>query len=212
MKKYGIDVDGVLADFCKGFTDILRELGLKLPPDYIPSDWNWTNGGVTSSIMKEAWKLIDSKPDFWQLLEPHYEDMAHMSHFFNRNADRTCEIYFITSRVSPPTSEPIRVQTEKWLRKYLENPKQSINVIPVNHAMNKINVIDAIGLDASLDDYLPTIINARSIRDRHHAYLLTRPWNVDRIGYSVETVDSVKEFFDKEEAKPKARQSEIKLT
>ena len=209
-KKYGIDIDGVLADFASGFTLILRELGLKLPTDYTPSDWNWTNGGVDSYIMKEAWKLVDSKPDFWTTLKPH-EDMKYMTEFFNKNADKTCEIYFITSRNSSP-GEFVRVQTEKWLRYYLEYPIQSINVIPVNHAMNKINVIDALGLDASIDDYLPTIINARSIRDRHHAYLLARPWNVDRIGYSVETVNSVKEFFDKEEALSKENKSEIKLT
>lgn len=209
-KKYGVDIDGVLADFASGFTQVLRELGLKLPSDYIPSDWNWTNGGVDSYIMKEAWKLVDSKPDFWNTLKPH-EDMKYMTEFFNKNADITCEIYFITSRNSSPNSEFVRVQTERWLRHYLEYPIQSINVIPVNHAMNKINVIDAIGLDASIDDYLPTIINARSIRDRHHAYLLVKPWNVDRKGYSVETVNSIKEFFDKEEGMP-ARQSEIKLT
>lgn len=211
MKKYGIDIDGVLADFAGGFTNILRELGLNLSTNYVPNNWNWTNGGVTSAIMKEAWKLVDSKLDFWGTLKPH-EDMKYMSEFFNEKADITCEIYFITSRNTSPKSEPVRVQTERWLRRYLDHPRQMINVIPVNHAMNKIDVIDALGLDASLDDYLPTIINARSIRERHHAYLLTKPWNVDRIGYSVETVDSVKEFFDKEENELKEIQEGVKLT
>ena len=68
MKKYGIDVDGVLADFAHGFSDILRELGLELSPDYLPNNWSWTNCGLTDSLMKEAWKLVDSKPDFWNVL------------------------------------------------------------------------------------------------------------------------------------------------
>ena len=72
--------------------------------------------------------------------------MKYMTEFFNENADKTCEIYFVTSRTTSPNAEPVRVQTEKWLRKYLEFPRQIINVIPVTHAMNKINVIDALGL------------------------------------------------------------------
>lgn len=200
-KKYGIDIDGVLANFSFGFVGILREMGLNLPANYEPDNWSWTSAGVDDYIMKEAWKLIDNdKPHFWEDLKPHEEDMNYMSEFFNKNADRSCEIYFITSRNSSPNKEFIRVQTERWLRKHLGNPKQLINVIPVTHAMNKINVIDALELDASVDDYLPTIINARSIRERHHAYLLAKSWNVDRIGYSVEVVNSLKEFFDKEES------------
>lgn len=199
-KKYGIDIDGVLCDFCGGFTEVLRMLGLKIPEGAFPTNWNWSNLGVDSYIMKQAWSLIDNDlPHFWEALQPHTEDMNYMVDFFNRNADKTCEIYFITSRNNPPKGDFVRVQSERWLRKYLGNPKQTINVIPVNHAMNKINVIDALGLDASIDDYLPTIINARSIRERHHAYLLAKPWNADREFYSVESVNSIKEFFEREE-------------
>ena len=144
--------------------------------------------------MKEAWNIIDSTENWWETIPP-FEDIKIMEDYFKANVEKNCEIYFMTAR-RQSLGFTSRLQTEHWLYKYLNCPIQTINVIPVPHAMNKVAIIDAMSLDFSIDDHTPSIVNATSIKDHHKAFLLNRPWNTDGKYYGIKSVNSLKEFFN----------------
>jgi hypothetical protein len=193
MKKLGVDIDGILANFDEKFVSILRkQCGINIPSNFQPNDWSWSNAGVTPEIMDKAWDYIDSTPCFWETLKP-YPDITDMAAFFHEYADRKYEIYFITAR-KDGVGRGTREQSERWLREYMINPKQTINVLPVKSGLDKAEIIYAMHLDYSIDDHAPTVTHNKSIKD-HKAFLLDRPWNQDGKFYNLKIVKTLKEFF-----------------
>jgi hypothetical protein len=195
-KKYGIDIDGVLANFDQAMIKVMRKLGINLPDDFHPSDWNWGNANLPSDGMARAWAIIDATENFWESLTP-TEDILTMATFFHEHADNDCDIYFITAR-EDSAGRSVRKQSENWLREYLGHPKQTINVLPSKSGMDKVDILHAMHVDCSIDDHTPTIVNAKTLKPNHRAYLLNKPWNQDGKFYSLKIVNSLKEFFEKE--------------
>jgi hypothetical protein len=197
LKKYGIDLDGVLAEFTTMMVKILNTLGANLPNNFAPTDWNWTNANLPAGLMSKAWKMVDSIDDFWMTLTP-TNDIVAMAMFFHEHADKDCDIYFITAREDRHRGS-VRYESERWLIDNLGQPKQTVNVIPVRSGMDKASVIHALNITCSIDDYTPTIVNAKSsLKNHHRPYLLSRPWNQDGKSYNIQIVNSLQEFFDKE--------------
>lgn len=195
-KKYGIDIDGVLANFDQSMVKIMNQLGLNLPADFHPTDWGWGNANLQPDSMNLAWKIIDNTENFWESLSP-TEDIITMASFFHEHADKDCDIYFITAR-KDGKGRSVRQQSERWLREYLGNPKQVITVLPTKSGMDKVDVLHALHIDCSIDDHTPTIVNAKTLKPNHKAYLLDKPWNQDGKFYELTIVKSLKEFFEKE--------------
>ena len=198
MKKLGIDIDGVLANFDERFVNILRNsFGIKIPADFQPSNWAWNDvPGMSPELMDAAWAKIDSTPCFWESLKP-YPDIVDMAEFFHEHADKLYEIYFITAR-KDGVGRGTREQSERWLRENLINPKQTITVLPVKSGLDKAEVMYALQINYSIDDHAPTVTNNKSIKN-HNAYLINRPWNQDGKFYNLKIVNNLKEFFNEVE-------------
>lgn len=193
-KKLGIDCDGVLCDFTPRMKKLLNELfGMKIPPDLEPTSWDWLNFGVTPQHMIKVWERIREMPNFWEESIPS-KDIVDMAEWFSDHADRDCEVFFVTSRIET-AGRSAREQTARWLREYLGNPKQDINVIVTSSGMHKAAVLEVLEIGASLDDFTPTIINSKTI-PKHRGYLLDKPWNQDGKNYGVRRVYSVREFLE----------------
>lgn len=193
MKKLGIDIDGVLADFDDRFISVLRnELHINLPKDFHPNNWAWTNANLAPDSMDKAWAIIDATPCFWESLKP-TSDIVDMAEFFHKYADTKYEIYFITAR-KDGVGRGTREQSERWLRENLINPKQTITVLPVKSGLDKAEIIYALSLDYSIDDHAPTVTNNKTIKG-HKAFLLDKPWNQDGKFYNLKILKSLREFF-----------------
>ena len=196
MIKLGIDIDGVLANFDERFVGILQSLGIKIPSDFQPNNWSWSNAGLQPDTMDKAWKIIDSTPLFWESLKP-YSNIVDMAEFFREYADKKYEIYFITAR-KDGVGRGTREQSERWLREHMLNPTQTITVLPVKSGLDKAEIIYALQLDYSIDDHAPTVTNNKTIKG-HKAFLLDRSWNQDGKFYDLKIVKTLKEFFNEVE-------------
>lgn len=195
-KKYGIDIDGVLANFDGNMVRVMNSIGMNLPLDFHPTDWGWGNANLFPDTMKKAWAIIDNTENFWESLTP-TEDIITMANFFHEHAERDCDIYFITAR-KEGEGRSARHQSERWLREYMGGPKQAINVLPTNSGMHKAAILEAMGITVSIDDHVPTVCNAKTLRPNHRSYLLDKPWNQDGKSYELKIVQSLREFFEKE--------------
>ncbi len=197
-KKLAIDIDGVLADFTWDMVKVLRTLGVDLPEDYQSTDWGWTEANLPRDAMDKAWRIIDSTPYFWENLRPHMDNVLAMAEFFHEHAGKDCDIFFITAR-KDGVGRSTKAQSERWLYSYLGQPSEAISVLPVKSGLDKAEVIYALQLTHSIDDHTPTIVNNKSLKNGHKAYLLDRPWNQDGKFYDLKIVHSLREFFDKVE-------------
>ncbi len=88
MTKWGIDVDGILADFIPSMVSTLNSLfKLDLPSNFMPTDWNWQNANLEPHMMKEAWEVIKATPNFWESLPP-IKDIITMADWFYDHGDQ----------------------------------------------------------------------------------------------------------------------------
>ena len=195
-KSVGIDIDGVLADFTTRFVEILREhLGIELPENYQPSDWDWTSANLPPRTMDKAWHIIDNMQDFWLDLKPLMPNVLDLEWFFKEHAGKDFDVYFITAR-KDGAGHTVKTQSETWLSYWMNKPDAPITVLPVNSGMDKVDVLHALSVDYCIDDHTPTIVNAKSAYKKGKAYLLDQPWNQDGRFYRVKRVNKLKEFFD----------------
>ena len=113
--RIGIDVDGVLANFCGGMVALLRSLGcttnLPLDNPTFPAVWYWNKHyGVPDDLWTKAWQVINEEETFWVHLKdlPNTrQDVTTLHQVFSNGH----EIYFITSRPGLRS----KFQTEAWL-------------------------------------------------------------------------------------------------
>lgn len=164
MAKLGIDVDGVLADFCTGYNHLLQEQGSR-PVVY--NCWDWDKAaGFTSEERGNAWKVI-KETDFWFNLYPLPGAEADMERLGGLAEDH--DIYFITHR----QGKECKQQTEDWLFRYgIACPTVLISTD------DKRPLISGLDLDFYIDDKLSTIENADLLRQYGlKLFLLDRPYN-----------------------------------
>jgi uncharacterized HAD superfamily protein len=137
--KFGIDMDGVVADFVKGYNALAKaELGIDLP--YPAPEWNWHKlGGITSKQNNQLWDYIKSSM-FWGTLFPlpgAVEALERLNEISKRH-----DIYFITTR--PGTLA--KFLTEMWLKFHgMDTPTVLVTD-------NKAPVVRGLGLDVFVDD------------------------------------------------------------
>lgn len=102
--KLGVDVDGVLADFNRGYLSILEHVsgGKKCELSTSgaePNCWHWPERyGYTKAHADEAWRVIKASPMFWASLPPYLETEAVISTLRELYAHEH-EVYFITNRM-----------------------------------------------------------------------------------------------------------------
>lgn len=108
--RFGIDLDGVLADFTHGYVQLVKAWTGKDIPE-VPQTWNWDmDNGVTREENTEMWKHIRSSSFFWSGLRPMGDPSALYEALLELRD--VGDLYFITTRPGVSAKE----QTEEWLQ------------------------------------------------------------------------------------------------
>lgn len=113
MKNVMVDIDGVLADFCHGFTKVAADLGLAPEggwPVDAQSTWKF------DFHVDPVWREIENRHNWWMTLEPISSD-EELS-MLRRKIDWTnfYRFSFVTNRKNGPhCGFTVQRQTELWL-------------------------------------------------------------------------------------------------
>ena len=169
--RFGIDLDGVLADFGEKVVTIGNQLWPgKFPPGYVPDNWDY-EGHLTKEEWKEVWAVIKTTPYFWEdeIPMPGVTDLR-------EGVRPDDEIFFITARART-VGEPPSVQSILWLHEQGLWPRAGYShVIAVEDPKHKQDLFRALKLQFMLDDYAPTVEQLNQIEGMH-VFLFDRPWN-----------------------------------
>ena len=206
--RFGIDLDGVIANFTGRIIEITNSIWPgRLRPDFVPDNWDYV-GTFTKEEWNEVWARVKATPFFWQGAGslPGMEDLQNFllqrsgeyagkvipSYSLGGRGTRD-EIYFITARLATVGESPL-VQSSNWLATYGCWPRDGYStVIPVAEAKHKKQLFEGLGLKLMLDDYAPTVAELNEIEGMH-AYVLDQPWN--RYATELPRVYSVAEYLD----------------
>ena len=186
-----IDIDGVLARFDKAFVEVVNDLFNKnLPVDYEPKDWEYSEV-LTPDEMSLAFQKIKTIRNFWHKLEGYTNNIDSLQRFLHDEC-RHYDVYYITSRMDTE-GESAFGQTAEWLieRNLL---LYNTSLLVVGNPKEKQNILKSLNVKTSLDDYLPTVIQADGIPG-HQAFLLDRTWNRNRPA-GLKVVNSVREYIE----------------
>ncbi len=167
--RVGFDIDGVLADFCTAYEDLI--IGIS-GEDYFPlwaasegpATWNWPeHHGYDPSVIKEAWRQIKASETFWQDLRP-TTDFRMFSRWY-RDTDH--EVYFVTAR----PGLQVKNQTEEW---FWEHGVRGATVLISDQ---KGAVCNALGLDYYVDDKGENVESVELLSPSTNAFLIDRTYN-----------------------------------
>lgn len=189
-KKWGFDVDGVLANFTQAYHKRIIEVTGKdlFTPDEVtnPKSWDWDlDAGYTVSESKRTWAaILADAENFWSSLNT----LPGMEALLNQalNADKD-HVYFITARAGSPK----RI-TELWLEDAgWSNPT-------VLMAKSKGHAAKALNLDVYIDDNLPNAMDVAVESPETRNYLLNYRHNAGDVG-GVIRINTVQDMFDMED-------------
>lgn len=191
IAKFGIDLDGCLADFNRGYGQLLEKYGGKKLPDgwwslltkgEFPTLWDWDKAaGYTSEERGKAWDEIKST-DFWFELDALPDAQEALELLDRLGVDH--EIYFLTHR----QGKQCKQQTEDWLFGHgLVNTTATVLVT----GDDKTPMIASLGLDFYCDDKPIHILRAADLQNTS-AYLIDQPWNREYMGPLRDRVTSVR--------------------
>src|SRR5687768_8784494 len=108
MLRFGIDVDGVLADFRAAFRSLAtRELEHRSGGD--------VEKELSKGDIERLWKAVAREPNWWADL-PAYES-AQIARLYERARDGRWEVFFMTSR-PPSAGDTVQLQTQVWLEQH----------------------------------------------------------------------------------------------
>lgn len=176
--RFGIDCDGVLANFNRSYAHVLYHVTDKWlfpwTPTQEPGDehitvWDWDlHYGYSKIEVSTTWNYINDRPDFWSTLDE-LPDCKVLRDLMPELAINH-EVYFITARPGPTT----KWQTEDWLIRHLDVCFTPTVLI----TKEKGPVARALELDVFVDDKLQNVQDVRYWNgDDTHAYLLDRAYN-----------------------------------
>jgi 5' nucleotidase, deoxy (Pyrimidine), cytosolic type C protein (NT5C) len=195
MLKLGVDIDGILGNFTESFKNIAYDMFPgKIAEDYVPTRWDWSDSGLTPEDINAVWENLKDVENFWMHEEPYHENVSAMQRFLNTMPESN--VYYITSRIPTRKGQSVLTQTQNWLDSW-HLLRRNTSVLVVAHNSQdptltppKNLLVEALGIDELIDDYLPTV---RSIGMR--GVLLDRPWNREHRPISMSVVSSLNEFL-----------------
>ncbi len=183
MKTIQFDIDGVLADYCLGYSTIANRL-FGSPVFQTVDMQSWNDWGLTKEQEGEMWKYIENEPNFWLRLPA----LVSREVFEQIDAlSTTHHVVFVTYRM---TGFPCpQQQTWRWLH---SNGIRRPNVILSKH---KGHIAQAIGANYSIEDKASNATDVTFLAPRCQSYLINRPYNRDETTLSVIRLNSVSEFL-----------------
>lgn len=175
-QRIGIDLDGPLAHFNKGFRELVhRHTSVRLPPlgpDY-PDVWLYHRAaGVTMVQDAVLWAIIaDPAQKFWQKLDPTPCAIECLGLLASMMATNDVVPYFITSRPGDSAHQ----QSREWLTQFGFSNYATVLIAPDEECKGKLAA--GLALDAFIDD---KIDNCRAVR--YHSpttrvFLHDQPYN-----------------------------------
>jgi len=203
----GFDVDGVLADFVRGYQSLFVKItgrnAFEPGDDVDPPTWDWPSlRGYTKEETSAVWDAIRQDPTFWLNLEAERSGACSTLSTLLPTLERKHSVYFITSRVG----DRVKRQTEIWLDDHLAYSMRAPGfwptVVIVGHRV-KGQVANALKLDAYIDDNLDNAKDCARDAAMISTYLLNRAYNqsTEDKCYSYRRINTVGEMFDAEIAK-----------
>jgi uncharacterized HAD superfamily protein len=185
-----MDIDGVLADFMYGFTNLAAtKFDTLVTRNHEYERWDETPG-LTREQIQWTWAQIAQSYTFWIALNP----LVLKSTFFklSRLSERA-DIYYATAR----TGKHVKWQTETWLRGWdVLNPTVLVTG-------RKGEVAAALGATHLIDDKAGNALCAYYLCPGLKSYILDRPYNrFDHtiVGSGVKRVATVEDFLTDVEA------------
>lgn len=147
MKKIGLDIDGVIADFMSAWHNIYPEIPSK------PNSYDFDKNMVERLNNMEKEGVLD---EFYLNIKP----------FINPD-DLLFEIFcYVTAR---PVDTRI---TETWLKKF-GFPNKTVYTTPMG--TSKVKIIKEVGVEIFIDDYYNNFVELNN--NNIFTYLYTAPWN-----------------------------------
>jgi uncharacterized HAD superfamily protein len=187
--RYGIDCDGVIADFNTSFVREVNNIWPgKLPVNYQPPVWDMAP--LTKDEINKVWEVIEKKPNWWLSLNGYPENIRAIAlHRIKFPGD---EIFYVTAR-HEVAGMPTMHQTQTWLQQCGIGGLGT--AVIVDKSGSKVEIFNALECDANVDDKLAAVVE-HDKRTRG-AYLLSRPWNEVGRPPNLRPVTNLEEFFRK---------------
>lgn len=192
-RKWGFDIDGVLANFVDAFNAKLVEVTGRdlIRPEFVtnPPSWDWfgENGmGYTKKEQAATWDAIKADPQWWMGLSP-LAGIGAVAEQWDELTRRGDHVYFVTARAGEP-----KAITEDWLRAY-----GGFRLPTVLMAKEKGQVAKALALDVFVEDNLPNAISVLVDSPKTRSYLIDRHYNQGNVE-GIIRVNSVAEMFERE--------------
>ena len=182
MARIGVDLDGVIADFDLAYTTVCNQLFGKPEIGTLPSDWDWTNYGLTPEQHSQAWEEIKKSFCFWMFLK-YLPGCKRVRELVSKH-----DVYFITARVETEGYSAIK-QAQNWM---LHNFLVTMPMVIVTH--DKGPVAKALQLDYFIDDRPKNCIEVKTAVPTCQVYLKTASHNEDWVGFAQESIKRVEDF------------------
>jgi len=195
MARIAIDVDGVLANFTRAFIEAVNSIWpARLPADYLPSDWDWTNSGLSHREISQVWRKIKKTEGFWLSLDAYSDNVGELAMWLV--ARKNHDIWFCTSRAEAGEMTTAK-QTDIWIQSCgLRAVNNFMGIITVTDGSKKAAIYEAAEIEWSIDDKWETVIDCGLIESfEHRAYLLDQPWNADASVHN--RVKTMAQFLEK---------------
>lgn len=183
------DLDGVLANFTRGFTRIAHKLhGTPVGDGHSQETWNFEDYSPLNLTKEQCefhhgaiWTEIKNDPNFWADLDPFNPSVMPL-------IDKIVNKIFITNRFGVD----VRQQSIDFLEIWgVEDP----NVVV---ATKKAPIAIAHNVVAHLDDYLPNCLELQAALPNAYVVLHKTPYNARLIGaeWTGPVAQSVDHFID----------------
>lgn len=177
--RYGIDIDGVLANFVQGFASLGEEFqGTHYEWNLDLSSWGL---GLTREQEQAGWRKVTADPNFWLNLDV-------LNRFPQELLKPMDVVYFITKRKETPGRSTAQ-DAARWLRN-----KQNIELPTVLALDNKGETCRALKVDAFIDDKPENCWDVMKESPNTKVFLMDQPWN--QWDTKVPRVKTLEEFFE----------------
>ena len=180
--KYGIDLDGVLADFNRGFTILMNQVAGTRVTNPKLDCWDWPNKYWPKADIDKAWVVIRGNPDWWRQLQPYEPSRFHP---LQQASLQGHELYFLTQRPGPGVKEA----TESWL---ISNGIYRPTVLMTP---DKGPVAAGLHLDALVDDRPENIHDVLNATLHTKCFIWDAPWNEEIYWPFVTRIRRMEEMF-----------------
>ena len=190
MKRIGIDLDGVLANFIRGFTGVIAtlfpEAGI-IPRDHKDLQYYDDFGpGVTAEMVAAAWDVVNRDGSFWSTLPALCNGMEQGALL---SLSLQHDLYALTTRPQN-AGRSIAAQCRQWMKFH------GLEYAGLSVCADKWLVGASLKLTHYLDDTPKEISKLRWALDGCQCFLLDQPYNRGVLP-DVPRVDTVMDFIQR---------------